>query len=158
MGLIIKNAIKKMFKGYPTVSDKYNVAGATNEGPADINFGDVVVYGSQTGFYKKASNITAATQIAGICLATNVKSALQYPAEAEIATKTGEQFNLFLDGYIAIELDAAATTIVAGAAVYVTATGTITNVADDAFALPGAIFTGETETIGSTKLAEIRVK
>ena len=59
MGLIIKNKIAQLKKGYPTVSDKYNVQGgiyeSDNEGTA-LHFGDLLAYGSATGHYKKLTS------------------------------------------------------------------------------------------------------
>lgn len=162
MGLIIKNALRKMFKGYPTVSDKYNVAGGTVEGATAIQFGELVEFGSSTGYYKAITGAITVDKIAGISLATNVKLATTYPADNEIReSKTGEQINLLLSGYVCVELDSAAVeaNVKEGAKVAVIlATGKMTTsgVADTAN-LPNYTFTGEYEKIGSTILAEIKV-
>ena len=42
MGLIINNKIQELLKGFPTVSDKYNVLPAVLDGDAPVDFGDVV--------------------------------------------------------------------------------------------------------------------
>ena len=42
MSLIIKDKIQMMMKGFPTVSDKYNVLPAVLDGDAPVDFGDVV--------------------------------------------------------------------------------------------------------------------
>ena len=109
MGLIKgKLGLQKMFVGYPTVSDKYDVVPATLSG-ADVVNGDVVMYTTDHSVYAKAASITAVTQLAGIVLATNVKVPSTYPAgSANVPTKAGEQFNLMVRGYIAVELDSAA--------------------------------------------------
>lgn len=105
MGLIINKKINKLMKGYPTVSDKYNVAGGVNYGSTDIAFGDVVKLTGVPGQYEKAT-LSASSDIAGICLATNVKTALTYPAgNTANVVKQYEAFNLFLNGYVAVELD-----------------------------------------------------
>ena len=49
MSLIIKDKIKQLMRGYPTVSDKYNVEGGIVEGDTPLAFGDMVAYGSTTG-------------------------------------------------------------------------------------------------------------
>lgn len=103
MGLIITK-IKKLLKGYPTVSDKYNVSGGTLEG-AEVEFGAPVAYGSTTGYYVKYTGAEE-QKVAGINMAKNVKLINQYPANGAIVTvKEGEAVDLFLDGFIAIELD-----------------------------------------------------
>ena len=116
MGLIIKNKIAQLKKGYPTVSDKYNVQGGINEGVA-LHFGDLVTYatagnpatqtGATTGHYVK---MTAVEQkLAGIVLATNVKLANKYPGDsnASVETLKGEAFNLLVRGFIAVKVKAA---------------------------------------------------
>lgn len=72
MSLIYKNKIPQLMVGYPTVSDKYNVAGAVLEGTQSVNNGELVTFGSASGGYKKITAITSAKDIAGIVLATNV--------------------------------------------------------------------------------------
>lgn len=105
--LIIKDKISMLRKGYPTVSDKYDVAGGIlKSNSADVEFGDVVAYDSVVGYYKKATSISAITQIAGIALATNVKLSSVWPDEGSASVvKPAEAFNLMLDGYVAIKLD-----------------------------------------------------
>lgn len=123
MGLIIKKSIQKLMTGFPTVSDKYDVQGGVLGGTAEAKFGDVVVFGSQSGEYKvPTSTISAVSNIAGIVVGTNVKLATTYPAgpSYEVKTAVGEAFNLLLKGYIAVELDATltnTTNIVEGKAV-----------------------------------------
>lgn len=116
MGLIIKNKIAQLKKGYPTVSDKYNVQGGINEGVA-LHFGDLVTYatagnsaaqtGATTGHYVKMTAITE--KLAGIVLATNVKLANKYPGDsnASVETLKGEAFNLLVRGFIAVKVLAA---------------------------------------------------
>lgn len=117
MGLIIKNKIAQLKKGYPTVSDKYNVQGGINEGVA-LHFGDLVTYatvgdnpaiqtGATTGHYVKMTAINQ--KLAGIVLATNVKLANKYPGDsnASVETLKGEAFNLLVRGFIAVKVLAA---------------------------------------------------
>ena len=157
MGLIKgKLGLQKMFVGYPTVSDKYDVVPATLSG-ADVVNGDVVMYTTDHSVYAKAASITAAAQLAGVVLATNVKVPSTYPAgSANVPTKAGEQFNLMVRGYIAVELDSAADLANAkeGAVVYCTAAGKLTTVANSNVATNWK-FTGVTETQGTAKVTEI---
>lgn len=158
MGLIKgKNGIQKMIIGYPTVSDKYDVAPATLEGSSFVYNGDVVMFGSAAGLYKKAASLTAASQIAGIVLATNVKVPSTYPAPAgSVATQTGDAFNLIVKGFIAVELDGGAdlSACKEGATVYCTSTGKLTNV-DTSNIATSWKFTGIVETQSTKKVAEI---
>lgn len=107
MGLIIKNKIAQLKKGYPTVSDKYNVQGGINESDV-LHFGDLVTYGTATGHYKKMA--AATDKLAGIVLATNVKLANRYPGDsnASVETLKGEAFNLLVRGFVAVKVDSSA--------------------------------------------------
>lgn len=164
MGLIIKDKIPMLKKGYPTVSDKYNVTGGILTGDYPAPFGSVVKIEGQGYFSAVNANntLSAAAEIGGIVLATNVKMPSDWPANT-VQVDINEAFNLFMDGFIAVELDAGATVanIAPNVPVYVTAAGGFT---DDtsAIALPGAVFTGCVENIGTTAapvyLAEIYVK
>lgn len=163
MGLIIKKSIRKLIKGYPTVSDKYNVQGGLLGGSADAHFGDVLVYGATQGEYAVPTTaISAVSDIAGILLGTNVKLATQYPAgpSYEVVTKPGEAINLLLNGYIAVGIDAGATVanIKDGAKVAcLLATGALTTSGTaNATDVPGWYFTGVYENKG-TDLAPVYV-
>jgi len=161
--MIIKNKIDQLRKGYPTISDKYNVAGGILESSsADAEYGDLIMYGTTTGYYKKAVNIAAATDIAGVLLATNVKLTGTWPDDGATTTKTkkGEAFNLMLDGYVAIQLDAAYTpaeTMAGKKLAVILATGKLTTldkVAAGIIEMPGYYFTGIVEN----GLAEIEIR
>lgn len=169
MGLIIKNKIAQLKKGYPTVSDKYNVQGGIYEGADPLYFGDLVAFGSATGHYVKLEDDTVAN-IAGINLATNVKLVNKYPGDTEnVETVKGEAFNLLVRGFVAVEvavdaegdtptkeeIDATIAAIKEGAPVYVNAEG---KVALSGTALPGAYFMGVAEAKGSMVLAEINYR
>ena len=52
MSLIIKDKIQMLMRGYPTVSDKYDVAGGILEGAEGVKFGDVVQFGATAGYVK----------------------------------------------------------------------------------------------------------
>ena len=173
MGLIINKSIQKLLKGFPTVSDKYNVQGGMLGGTVAAHFGDVVVFGSVAGEYAvPTSTISAVGNIAGIVLGTNVKLATTYPAgpSVEVETKVGEAFNLALPGsYLAVELDApTASNIKEGAAVACflnTASkyGHLTTHGETgATDVPGWYFTGVYENQGTTAapkyIAEIVIR
>ena len=171
MSLIIKNKIAQLKKGYPTVSDKYNVQGGVYEGNDPLYFGDLVAYGSATGHYEKLADDSVDT-IAGICLATNVKLVNKYPGDTEnVETVKGEAFNLLVRGFVAVEVAVIAAgdeptqaeietqiaAITEGSPVYVNAEGKFTT-DSSATALPGAYFMGVAEAKGLTVLAEINYR
>ena len=157
MSLILgKSGIQKLMAGYPTVSDKYDVAPATLESGTAYN-GSVMMHGTAHSLYKVAASLTDASEVAGVLLATNVKTPTTWPAgSGSVATVAGEQFNLIVKGFVAVELDADAvlTDALEGASVYVTAAGKLTTVPTSNILLPWK-FTGVTELQGSAKLAEI---
>lgn len=164
MSLIIKDKIKQLMRGYPTVSDKYNVEGGIVEGDTPLAFGDMVAYGSMTGYYKKATTLTNVDEIAGFVLATNVKLEDTWGKTNDgPITNPGEAFNLFMNGFIAIALksDATLAQIKNGAKVAVVlATAELTTAdkiaADTIVELPDYEFTGIYEQQGATLLAEVR--
>ena len=107
MGLIIKDKIAQLKKGYPTVSDKYNVQGGVYEGTDEaLYFGDLLAYGTATGHYVKLTDEDTVADLAGICLATNVKLANKYPGDSnsKVETLKGEAFNLLVRGFIAVAI------------------------------------------------------
>lgn len=164
MSLIIKDKIKQLMRGYPTVSDKYNVEGGIVEGDTPLAFGDMVAYGSTTGYYKKATALKSVDEIAGFVLATNVKLEDTWCGENKgPVTYPGEAFNLFMNGFIALSLksDATVAQIKNGAKVAVVLASAELTTADELAAstiveLPGYEFTGIYEKQGATLLAEVR--
>ena len=166
MGLIIKNKIQELMKGYPTISDKYDVAPAVLEGATAVGAGELVALGSTAGRYTAVSSSTAIGSIAGFCLASNVKVPNTYPAStADQSYVAGDAFNLMIKGFIAAPVKLGdAETITNGQAVYVmiggVAAGAITvsghtEASGSATQLPGAFYTGLVETVNGVKLAEI---
>lgn len=158
MGLIIKNKIAQLKKGYPTVSDKYNVQGGIYEGTDALHFGDLLAYGSATGHYVKLTTSDTVDKLAGICLATNVKLANRYPGDsnASVETVKGEAFNLLVRGFIAVAIaDETVDAVKEGAQVHLvegefaTTGGTV---------VPGAYFTGVTEIVNGEVLAEVNYR
>lgn len=164
MGLIINKTIPMLKKGYPTVSDKYNVAGGILGGSNPVGFGDLVKKGSTAGYFDKAASISDVSDICGFVVATNVKLTENWPGTV-VQVNPGEAFNLLIGGFIAIELDSGATAayVTANAQVAVIlATGKLTTAdkidSSTIVGLPNCVFTGISETQGSAKLAEIYVK
>lgn len=165
MGLIINDKIQMLMKGYPTVSDKYNVAGATLTGTIPVNFGDVVKFSSTEGYFEAGTGMTDVSEVAGFVVATNVKLSRTWPGEVA-QTYPGEAFNLLVNGFIAVELgsDAVVANIKANAAVAINlTTGALTTsgVASTSD-LPNVVFTGTYENHGTNDtpryFAEIYVK
>ena len=170
MSLIIKDKIAQLMRGYPTVSDKYNVQGGINEGPEGLTFGDMIVFGSQTGYYKRATALTSINEFAGFVLATNVKLEDTWAGQQLFGPTTfpGEAFNVFMNGFIALTLksDTDVAQIKEGTKVGVTLATTDLVTADKIngstiVELPGYEFTGiydhQTLANGQTMLlAEVR--
>ena len=157
MAMIIKDKLQMLMKGFPTVSDKYNVLPAVLDGTAPVNFGDVVVYSTTDGYYTKPATIAAAAQVAGFVVATNVKVPENYPGTT-IQVNPGEAFNLLHSGYLAIELDSGAVdaNVAAGKGVAVLPSGKITTAGvSTAIALTNVTFTGTKETVNGKRYAEI---
>lgn len=186
MGLIIKNKIAQLKKGYPTVSDKYNVQGGIYEGTDALHFGDLLAYGSATGHYVKLTTEATVDKLAGICLATNVKLANRYPGDsnASVETVKGEAFNLLVRGFIAVaikdataayktalempevtkEEKAAKKTAIDAAIALAAHEGAQVHLVEGEFAttggtvVPGAYFTGVTEAVNGEVLAEVNYR
>lgn len=163
--LIINKKIQELMIGYPTVSDKYNVAPAVLAGSTPVKFGDAVKFSSTAGYFEAiGSALSSAADVAGFVVATNVKLATGFPGTDSL-TQPGEAFNLLVNGFMAIELDSGATLASAtpNSAVHVIlATGKMTTV--DKYSegtivpLANCVFTGVTELQGTKKVAEIYVK
>lgn len=158
MGMIIGKKIKELMQGYPTISDKYNVDGGYFEataGSEQVEFGAVLSYGSATGHYT-VKTITSAAQVAGILIASNVKLATTYPAEANVKVVDGDYIGVMTQGGIAVVLadSAVKADIKEGAKAYVTADGKFTTVSTNNFDI-NAVFTGVVEaTFTSTTTGE----
>lgn len=157
MSLIIKNKIQELMQGYPTISDKYDVAPAVLEGATAVKAGAPVTLGSTAGRYKACA--AASDVVAGFVLATNVKLPDTYPASTQDQTYvSGDAFNLMFKGFLAVPVDSEATeaNIANGKKVALLAGGKITTSGTaSATDIPGAYFTGCTEVVGGVRLAEI---
>ena len=168
MGLIINDKIKMFMVGYPTVSDKYNVAGGILEGDHPAHFGELVKLGSAPGYFDAIDGVDVTlsdvADIGGFALATNVKLNETWPA-GTVQINPGEAFNLLINGFLAVELDAdaAEADITANAPCYVVlATGKVTTSSQASAGvvvqLPSCYFTGLYETQGTALVAEVYVK
>ena len=168
MGLILNKKIRMLMKGYPTVSDKYNVAGGTLAGNTPVYFGQLVKFSETKGLFEAITAEVTLNKIAGFVLATNVKLNEVWP-EGEVRVNPGEAFNLAINNtFMAIELAAGSTEaqIIANAQAFVKLEdGTITTpdkTAAKIVALPNVYFTGTYENIGTKDapkyLAEIYIK
>ena len=171
MSLIIGKEIQKLMVGYPTVSDKYDVAGGVLGGTVPAHFGDVLVISQssgQSGVYEvPTGEISGVELIAGVACGTNVKLAAAYPGtDASVSYQVGEACNLCFKGFMAVALDATAVKadIKEGAAVRVylnTADKygklTTSSVTSNTTVLPGWVFTGIFEDHGSTVVAEVAI-
>lgn len=132
MSLILNGKLPVLLKGYPTVSDKYNVRGATLSSDSAVGyFGDIVSFG-ENGFFKvvNADNTLATKdQVGGVLLATNVKLVTDFfgGSTAKAPTNPGEAFNLLLSGYVALGCDSSVkvSDIKEGVQVGLTATGKV---------------------------------
>lgn len=161
MSMIIKDKIPMFKVGYPTVSDKYNIAGGTLVGETPVNFGDLVKFSATKGYFEAITGTVTLADIAGFALATNVKLAEDWPA-TKVQVNPGEAFNLVLPGsYLAIKLDSTVqeNNVKANAQVYCIAnTGKCTTEKSSNLVLPGVVFTGLCEKHGEDLIAEIYVK
>lgn len=159
MGLIIKDKIQALLKGYPTVSDKYNVQGGVLGGDKIAKFGDVLKFTGTDGLYEGAAGIAKVEEIAGILLATNAKTPHEYPAENPISVMPGEAVNLMRYGFVAVPV-AADAEIAPGKGVAITiATGVLTTAdkanASTIVAVPGWEFTGVLENKGTDEAKDL---
>lgn len=165
MGLIIKDKIPMFMRGYPTVSDKYDVAGGVLTGTNAVQFGDPVKFSTTKGYFEKGTDMSEITELAGFVVATNVKLANEWPGQT-VQTQPGEAFNLLVKGFIAVELANTAVVDNIAANKYVAivlSTGALTTSGvSSAVDIPNCVFTGLYENHGTASapkyFAEILVK
>lgn len=111
MSMILNTKLPQLMRGYPTVSDKYNVRGATlSSTSAEGHFGDIVLIDdAKDGYFVVADSTHSATadNVAGVLLATNVKLVTDFfgGSTAKAVTRPREAFNLMLEGYVALPLN-----------------------------------------------------
>ena len=161
MGLIKgSQGIQKLLLGYPTVSDKYDVAPATLGGSNTAYNGDIMIYTSVESVYESLADFsgTGNVTIAGVLLATNVLTPSVYPANTEsVATQPGTAFNLMKRGFVALAC-ADSSAPAPGSPVFWD--GSNVTADDDSGnneQLYGWQFTGVWEEHGSDYLAEVHV-
>lgn len=160
MGLILNTHIKKLMKGYPTVSDKYNVSGGVLGGEKSIEVGTVLALTSADGVFEPATAETEVSKIAGVALAPNVKLTDIWSGDRRTLVHPGEAVNLCFEGLFAVEVEAEeAAKIIPGAKVG-WAEGKLVVFEEPAegeeatsVAIPGWFFTGCTEGV----LAEVSI-
>lgn len=161
MGLIYGKKIPLLRKGYPTVSDKYNVAGGRFEGTAPLEVGSLMEYGSESGLFKAA---TDASKVCGIALASNVKLTNSWNVtEVKTVIMPGEAANLCFHGYVAVkvgehttaEADKAITDLIVPGAACGFANGAVST--NTTTVLPGFYFTGVFDIVGGEILAEVQI-
>lgn len=160
MGLIINKKIQMLKLGYPTVSDKYNVAGATLTGSTNVGFGAPVSWDSSNGEGAYVKAFDASATLAGFVLATNVKVPTTYPAEDNPVYQPGEALNLVVSGYLAVKCNAQISTaaIQPFAKFSLNANGEVIAYDGSAAKQVNGYFTGVWEKHGSDVLAEIYVE
>lgn len=168
MGLIYGKKIPLLRKGYPTVSDKYNVASGRLEGSVAAEMGQLLEYGSQSGLFKVA---TDATKVCGVALASNVKLTDTWTnANAATMVKPGEAANLCFHGFVAVKVGEHSTAEADAAIIAAAAPGAPCYCVKDSAGnlvvttntgetlLPGFFFTGVAEVVGAEILAEIEIR
>ena len=160
MSLIIGKKINMLKLGYPTVSDKYDVAGATLTGETKVAFGAPVSWDSSTGEGAYVKAFTSTDTLAGFVVATNVKVPTTYPAEDNPVVLPGESLNLLVKGYVAVKCNASISTasIQPFAKLSLNAAGEVIAYSDSAAKQVNGYFTGVWEKQGSDIIAEIYVE
>lgn len=160
MSMIINQTLPKLKKGYPTVSDKYTVRGATlNSTSADVTFGDLLEYVGD-GSFKKVTTSTTVANLAGVCLATNARPVDALLGDGINKYKAGEVCDLCIGGFIAVEVastvDLATITEHAPVRLY---NGTLVVDSSTGTQIPNWYFTGTTFVADDgAKLAGIVIK
>lgn len=159
MSMIINQTLPKLKKGYPTVSDKYTVRGATlNSASADVVFGDLLEYVGD-GSFKKITTTTTVDKIAGVCLATNARPVDALLGDGINKYKAGEVCDLCTGGFIAVEVASSVTlaNITAHKPVRLY-NGTLVVDSSTGTQIPNWYFTGVTYEDNGAKLAEIVIE
>ena len=155
MSNILNKSIAKLMKGYPTVADKYDVAGGVlASDAAAIEPGALLVFTAESGVYTPAVAASTVDNIAGIALAQNVKLTDIWSSTAsKTLTQPGEAVNLCIRGLVAVDVGATvAAAVKPGAKVGLTGGALV--VAGDTNAIPNWYFTGCVEGT----LAEIDIR
>lgn len=159
MSMILNTRIKRLMKGYPTVSDKYDVSGGILGGDAAIEVGTVLALTDTSGVFVPVDAETPADKVAGIALAPNVKLTDIWSGDRRTLVHPGEAVNLCFNGLFAVEVGAEVAALIKPGDKVGLAEGAL--VIHDAAADPatdeelvGWFFTGCTEG----KLAEVDIR
>lgn len=106
MSMILNDHIKKLKKGYPTVSDKYDVSGGILGGETAIEVGTVLALTDVSGVFVPVAADTPAAKVAGIALSPNVKLTDIWSGDRRTKVFPGEAVNLCFNGLFATEVAA----------------------------------------------------
>lgn len=106
MGMILNDHITKLKKGYPTVSDKYDVSGGVLGGDEAVEVGTIMALTDEDGVFVPVSAETPAEKVAGIALAPNVKLTDIWSGSKLTLIQPGEAVNLCFNGLFAAEVGA----------------------------------------------------
>ena len=106
MGMILNDHIKKLMKGYPTVSDKYDVSGGVLGGNKAVEVGTIMALSDEDGVFVPVAADTKAADLAGIALAPNVKLTDIWSGDKKTLIQPGEAVNLCFNGLFAAEVGA----------------------------------------------------
>ena len=104
MGMILNDHITKLKKGYPTVSDKYDVSGGILGGSAAVEVGTVLALTATSGVFVPVAADTDAKDVAGIALSPNVKLTDIWSGDRRTMVYPGEAVNLCFNGLFAVEV------------------------------------------------------
>ena len=154
MLIIGKDGFNKLQKGYEVNASDIKVRAFTVAADATtgIAAGELLAYTDKSQVYKAVSGTS--DKIAGICLATNVKTDIMFPqSTTDVKFMPGEKGGCLVRGEVAVALHGTAPT--EGAAVYYDLTNrAFTTVQSGNVACPNMEFRGRTE--GNVTVVNVR--
>lgn len=106
MSMILNDHIKKLKKGYPTVSDKYDVSGGILGGNQAVEVGTILALTDASGVFVPVTAETTADKVAGVALSPNVKLTDIWSGDRRTMVFPGEAVNLCFNGLFATEVAA----------------------------------------------------
>lgn len=106
MSMILNDHIKKLMKGYPTVSDKYDVSGGILGGDEAVEVGTVLALTATSGVFVPVDADTDPELVAGVALSPNVKLTDIWSGDRRTMVYPGEAVNLCFNGLFATEVEA----------------------------------------------------
>lgn len=152
--IIGKDGFKKLQKGYEVNASQIEVRTFTVDSSVTDGIipGELLVYTSNTQVYKPASATT--DKVAGICLATNVKTDIMFPeSSTDVKFMPGDKGGCLVRGEVAVALHGTAPT--EGAAVYYDLTNkAFTTSSTGTIACTNMEFRGRTE--GNVTVVNVR--